>query len=88
MRAQTNLDEHDPQECKDLSHLWGDSRLPQCPEPEFAGGGARVRTTIGTCCLRLTFIEGALHWFRCVLECYKKAYNYAAFEIVILHVRH
>ena len=42
MRSQTNLDDHDPDECKDKPGEWGDDN-ENCPDPEFAGGGAKVR---------------------------------------------
>ena len=40
VRAQTNTDVHDYEECRDLSEQW--NRDPNCPNPEFAGNGARV----------------------------------------------
>ena len=41
MRAQTNLDMHNPDVCKSQPEAWG--RNADCPEmPMFAGNGARV----------------------------------------------
>ena len=46
VRGQTNLDLHDPVFCSQQQRYkqWGSPGLPECPNPDFAGGGAQVTT--------------------------------------------
>ncbi|KAK2176501.1 hypothetical protein NP493_660g01059 [Ridgeia piscesae] len=40
VRHQTNTEEHDPEYCQHHYQDWG--HIPQCPDPQFAAGGAQT----------------------------------------------
>ena len=42
VRLQINIDDHDPEYCKDYYEEWGTPARPECPIPQFSGDGASV----------------------------------------------
>ncbi|KAK2162745.1 hypothetical protein LSH36_92g01022 [Paralvinella palmiformis] len=40
VRLQINIDDHDPEYCKDYYEEWGTPARPECPIPQFSGDGA------------------------------------------------